>query len=168
MHREVVCSACGHAQRSGLEEQKLPDTSQGTSPAFRKTEHCLLSHRIAKPFPFPSHCPLSTSKARKGKGSQVWVFQREIWGEDANSAAMPIKNPIQNVYTAKRIRAELEGLLVWLWPEHLANFLLCYSLCVAGIIWTPCMQMDCFFLGCILEAKPPFESCLSSNWITWR
>ena len=47
---------------------------------------------------------------------------------------MPIKNPIQNVYTAKRIRAELEGLLVWLRPEHLANFLLCYSLCVAGII----------------------------------
>lgn len=53
----------------------------------------------------------------------MWVFQREIWGKDANSAAMPIKNPIQNVYTAKRIRAELEGLLVWLWPEHLANFL---------------------------------------------
>lgn len=29
------------------------------------------------------------------------------------------------------------------------------------------MQMDCF-LECILEAKPPFESCLSSNWVTWR
>lgn len=56
--RSHLALPSGHAQRSGPEEQKLPDARQGASPAFRKTERCLLSHRIAEPFPFPSHCPL--------------------------------------------------------------------------------------------------------------
>ena len=87
--------AGGCAQRSCLEEQKLPDACQGASPAFRKTERCLLSHRIAEPFPFPSHCPLrEDQEGQKRERVTVWVFQREIWGEDANSAATPIKNPI--------------------------------------------------------------------------
>lgn len=75
------------------------------------------------------------------------------FGQDANSAAWPFKNPIPNLYIAKGILAELEGLLQ-MQPEHFANFLsilCCYALCVANIT-----DGLFFFTGIHLRGKASF------------